>query len=357
MTVDTIEKPIEFRTEDTTANELLAAAEAENDGKPLDFGTPDETGLNEEKGPERTKIEDRPENPDDPRDPLKGGVKPKADAPDKPADPVAERVDYMKQAMERARSELKQKTDLTDDQITSYIYQRFLTGGKHVQKVTEARNKLQTQVSDLGKYQKFHTDLQNIPLWKALMEKRAKIVMLNPDGSLPDPEDPASDPEPMPAWARGLQTDMKNINQRFESREQQSAREKQEALLTTQTVETTKQIEAEEKSLSDAYPQFKVWLDWFRETGLHTPEFEEVLERVEKDGVTMTYAVKAYFADHGLPTVVKAVKDKTIKTLKKKAGQKSETTTVTHAAPKGFNYANEDALAEHLVSQALAERS
>jgi hypothetical protein len=264
-------------------------------------------------------------------------------------------VDHMAQAIERAKQELKHKTDLTDKEINDYIYQRFLTAGKRIQREVETRKALEQALEgyspkDLISY---HREMEAHPLIQAIRAgKKFKEVTGEGDDFAGD-EELSPEAKRLAAIEQKLNGFISNIEQRRKLEDEKADLQKRAEL----EEQVDKQVSDEEKVLCEKYPLFGGWIKQVREMKKNgvdfiPPELEEILDTVERDEVTLTYAVKAYFADHGLPMLKKQAEKETIARLQKKAGQKSESGTVGKTIPPEIKFHDEGAVAEALVKSA-----
>ena len=325
------------------AEELLAGAEAANGGKPLEFA------------------DDEPVNTDAQAATADAGNTAGVEAP-KEGETAAQQeqvVDYMSQAIERARSELKHKTELSDKEINDHIAKRFLTAGKKIQREKETLKALEQsldlpEVAHLAPAERakelirYFREMESHDIVKGLRSgKKFREVTAEDEGmELTDDQ----------RIAQAVNARVNEILTPFQRQQQLNEQKGKQEAYANSVKEATVLIEAEQKALSDKYPIFKTWVDEAKASKGEnvSPELDEILDEARKlcdQGMSknaLTYAVKSYFADHGLPVLVKQAKDETIARLQKKAGQRSESGTVATSIPKETRYHDEGEVAELL---------
>lgn len=350
MNVDTEVKESVGIEEGNIAEQLFAEAEKANDGKPLDLETPEEGfKMSGEIG------EEKPEEKEAPKaEEAVEGQEPVKKEQEKSLQDKQAAINYMAKAMERARSELKSKTDLTDEQIHNYIGQRFLSAAKKIQKEVESRKKLEGEV---GNYRTYHDDMEKQPIIVAIREAMAggltqEQLIKRIVGEVA--EEQAG--EEGPGYA-ALDKKLTQVLTTLNTSQQKAKTEADQKAHQEAIAKADKQIIEEEGKLAGRYPQFKRWLEEYRSTGILPQEFEEILEQRERDKVTLTYAVNNYFAEKGIPAIIEQTKKDTIKNLQKKSEQKSEASTTVKPAPKSVRHHDEGELAESMVNNALAAQS
>lgn len=272
------------------------------------------------------------------------------------AEQKQEVVDYMAQAIERAKLELKHKTDLSDAEVNTYIAQRFLTAGKRIQREVEARKAVEQALGDVDQktivpLRNYYRDMEQNPIVQAVRAgKNFKVI----DGKVYEVAEDGEIEEQTPEMKKLATLEQKLEGVLTAAERERAEAQKQKSLdhQTTEQKEIERRITKEEELLCVKYPAFKTWLEQSKSLNYPTPELEEILDTVQKDGVTLTYAVKAYFADHGLPSVIKKAKDDAVNELKNKAGQTSERGAAAGETKRQIKYHDEGDLAEALVASA-----
>ena len=275
--------------------------------------------------------------------------KPQAQASANAAAPV-DPMDYRSKAFDNARQILKDKTDLSDDEINKFIYQRYLSAGRNIQRREEALQEAQKQVDSLNPYKQTYDNWLKVPEFVALLNGQAKIVM---NSQLPDRQGEEFDDTP-PA-IRKLQERFDGYISKQEQREAEGRAAQERERATAQTQEMNKAIGQEISDLSSKYsfsPTFKGWIEYRDKYKMLPPELEDIIDNARKDGVTLTYAVKSWFAENGIPKVAEAARQNTIKELEKKAGQFSESSHATVLTAEERNYSDSSDVARMLFEDA-----
>lgn len=225
--------------------------------------------------------------------------------------------DYKAQAFEKAKELLKDKTDLTDAEIEQVIYQAFINRQKKIQYEVESRKKAEAENKDLLRYKTFYEELNANPYWKKLQENKARIVDLEAEQE--DEQTYEGQKELRELW-----TEVKNLAAALQAKDKAQEQSLQTKQLEQQAKELDDKIDEELTDLSKRYPLFKQWMDSKNRLGFPPPELEEVYDLIDKENVSLTTAVKLYFADKKMPEVVEKTKQATIEGMKKKAGQRAE---------------------------------
>lgn len=276
--------------------------------------------------------------------------------PGENAEQKQEIVDYMAQAIERAKLELKHKTSLTDAEINNHIAQRFLTAGGKIQRLTETQKALQQALGDVDPktvipLRDYYQNMEESPIVKAFRANKNFKVVKGQLYEIPDEEDFVEETPEMKKLS-ALEKRLDGVLSATERKEAEAEKRRVEEQSNARAKELGAQIDKETKALTEKYPTFKTWMKQSETQGYLPPELEEIFDTVKRDGVTLTYAVKAYFADHGLPSALKKAKEEAVNELKDKAGQRSERGAAAGESRREIKYHDERSVAEALVAEA-----
>jgi len=232
-----------------------------------------------------------------------------------------------KKAFEKIVNYYKDKPNLTDEDKEELVYKDYLNASRRINQEIRKSGSLEAKIKDVERYKKFHDTLEAIPEWQALKNKKARIVSNEDWDRLQQKlvEAGLEDDVPaVPVWAQGIMQRIDGLDQKLSAKEQDQAKASEAKAAKERDAKINADLEGEEKSLRERFPQFDEWIKDKEATGKVSSELQEILDMVEDDQVSLTYATKVYMMDHKLPEILESEKAAEIEKLKKKGKKTPE---------------------------------